>query len=531
MNRRLLIIGMAALALCACNSGKKSAMDSALGKYALVSIEKPDLSDITDNGKEVLNLYKFAAREADRIYWKQAFGNESSLDGIADPAAREYAKVNYGPWDRRNGQPFVAGYGQMPLGANYYPADMTAEEFEALADPAKNSPYTVIKRGEDGKLKAVWYHDEYAEHIETIVSCLKTAADITIKPSVRNYLLKKIDAIQSDNYYESELAWLEMTDSKMDLVLGPDEVTDDRLYGIKKSYEAFVLLKNQEKTEHLQKYVGKLSELQQSLPCPDEYKSFVPGDKSNIFACKALYFAGSANQGSKLLAINLPFDERVQQEVGTRTILMDNIISAKFYKIIAPCANVLLDSQENPVDETSFFWNIAFREIAHGLGVKETVSGENAFKALGNVAEVIEEAKGDILGYYFAASLADRHELSLLSNSKSSFATFLVSLIRSGRFGNAGAIGQGNIICYNYLKEQGAFSRNPGGKYRIDFNKVPAAVEALAGEILSLQAKGDYSAAKAFVDKYGSAGKELEADFVNLRLEKIPIDLRFDYNW
>ncbi len=531
MNKSISILMVAALFVTACNSQKKSVMSSALDKYAVVKIDKPDLSGITDNGKEVLNLYKFAAREADKIYWQQTFGDPAKLEGIADEATREYAKVNYGPWDRRNGKAFVEGYGAMPAGANYYPADMTAEEFDALKDPAKTSPYTVIRRDAEGKLSAVWYHDAYAENIETIVSCLKTAADITIKPSVRNYLLKKIEAIQTDDYYASELAWLDMTDSKMDLVLGPDEVTDDQLYGIKKSYEAFVLLKELEKTAQLEKYASKAAELQQALPCKDEYKTFVPGERSNIFACNALYYAGSANEGTKLVAINLPFDEKVQKEVGTRTILMDNIITAKFNKIIALAAINLLDGAEDAVDRESFFWNIAFREVAHGLGVKQTLDGRNVATALGNMAETIEEAKGDILGVYFATRLADSHELSLLSNRKSSIATFLVSIIRSGRFGNAEPIGRGNIICYNFLKEHGAFSRNPSGKYRIDYAKASEGIEVLSARLLEIQAKGDYNEAKAFVDKYSAIDKELEADFVNLRLEKIPIDLRFEYNW
>ena len=522
----------ATLAIAACDSTKKSILSTELDKYQIVKIAAPDLSDISDNGKECLNLYKFAAMQADEIYKKQAFSDPSSLLSIADPAAKAYAEVNYGPWDRRNGRPFVEGYGPMPAGSNFYPADMTAEEFEAIPDPAKYSPYTMITRTEDGSLKVEWFHNYFAPEIEKICNYLRAAADVTIKPSVRAYLLAKIEALQSDDYYRSDIAWLEMEDSKMDLVLGPDETNDDELYGLKKSYEAFVLLKNVERTEELMKFTSRMAEFQQMLPCDDAYKTFVPGSHSDIFSCDALYYGGKANAGVKVIAINLPFDQRVQRERGSRTILMDNIIRAKFNEIVAPVANVVIDvDQRAHVDANAFFWNIAFREIAHGLGVKNTIKGAPVSEALGNEAQTIEEAKADILGVYLACQLMSRHELNATLSKEDALTTALTSFIRSGRFGNAEALGRANIICYNYLAEKGSFNRNPNGHYTINYDAAEKAVASLAGELLKIQAEGDKAAADGFIRKYSSVGKELEADFINIRLEKIPVDIRFEYEW
>ena len=293
MKKTLLIAAIVILCAASCNRKSKSQFERRVADYAVVEIPTPDLSGITDNGKEVLNLYRFIADEIDAIYWEQYFGaKDSLLNGISDPYQMTFAQINYGPWDRSNGKSFVEGYSDLQPGAGFYPADMTRSEFDSWDNPDKNSPYTLIRRAADGSLETVWYHDAYKVHIDKIVNYLKAAADITIKPSVKEYLLRKAEALQTDNYYESSLAWLDMDDSKMDLVLGPNEAADDQLLGIKRSYEAFVLLKNQARTEELMKYVSRIEEFQQDLPGDSAYKTFQPGAGSNIFSCNALYYAG-----------------------------------------------------------------------------------------------------------------------------------------------------------------------------------------------------------------------------------------------
>ncbi|MDD6114189.1 MAG: Zn-dependent hydrolase [Bacteroidales bacterium] len=533
MKKSIFILTVAAL-MASCNESGKRLPDYA--DYTVVEIgkeETPFLEGITENGKEVLNLYRFAAMEADRIYWKQVFGDKAALDSISDPAARDYAMINYGPWDRLNDKAFLKGYPeQMPAGAMFYPLDMTDEEFLAFGDADKNNPYTLIRRGEDGKLKTVWFHEEYAESIEKICNYLKAAADLTIVPSVREYLLAKVDALQNDSYRDCEIKWLDMDNSKMDLVLGPNENQDDKLYGIKRSFSAYVVLKDLKMTENLKKFAGMMTRMQDALPCKEEYKSFRPGAESNIFACDALYYAGEANACIKDIAINLPFDPAVQAEKGTRTILMSNVINAKFNHIINPIADLMIcDDEREHVDREAFFWNVAFREVAHGLGVKTTLDGADVDERLGNMALTIEEAKADILGVYFSQMMIGNFETNSIVTRKDAFTTFLAGLLRSSRFGNSEAVGKGNIICYQYLKEQGAYSRHHDGRYYIDWNVVDEAVAALAADLLEIQGKGDYDAAKAFVEKYSVIDADLSADIRNMRLEQLPVDVKFEFVW
>ena len=502
-----------------------------VAEYAVVTIPAPDLTGITENGKEVLNLYRFAAKEVDAIYWEQYFGDKSKLDTLSDPFQKTFAEINYGPWDRATGKSFVKGYTDRPAGAGFYPADMTVEEFEAWDNPDKNSPYTLIRRDADGSLEAVWYHDAYQEHIEKIGNYLKAASDITIKPSVAAYLLSKAEALKTDDYYASELAWLDMDDSKMDLVIGPDEAVDDQLFGIKRSYEAFVLLKNAARTEELTQYVSRIGEFQHELPGDPAYKQFQPGTGSNIFSCDALYYAGKANAGVKVIALNLPFDAKVQEERGTRTILLENIIKAKFNSIVWPTGEVLLEPGEDyHPSSDAFFWNVAFREVAHGLGVKETVNGKGSVEsALGSVAQTFEEMKANVAGVLLVCKLQDHYDIHHLFTKEDALATFFVSLVRSERFGEGSALGRANIAIYNYLQEAGAIHRKASGRYSLDYRKMEDVLSELTALILKTQATGDYEFARAFENRYSKRSEDYVADRLNLGMEGIPADIRIEF--
>ncbi|MBQ6177014.1 MAG: Zn-dependent hydrolase [Bacteroidales bacterium] len=531
MRKLAAAVALLSLVAVSCETHRTKA-DRLVENYAVVKIPAPDLSGITDNGKEVLNLYRFAADEVDKIYWKQNFGEKDAfLSTLADPATKLYAEINYGPWDRIDGKAFVEGYAAKPAGSCFYPADMTAAEFDALADSAKHSPYTLVQRAEDGSLKTVWYHDAYAESIDKIADYLKAAADITIKPSVREYLLKKIEGLRTDDYYASDKAWLEMTDSKMDLVLGPNEAVDDALYGTKASYGAYVLLKNLERTEELNALSARLPEFQEMLPGDPAHRAFVPGSESDIFSCNVLYCSGYTNAGFKVIAINFPYDAKVQEELGTRTILFDNVIREKFNRTVFPVGMTLLESDHQAhLDASAFYWIIAFREIAKGLGVKETVNGKGTVAdALGNEALTVEKAKSNVLGAYLCAKEVEAHRISALIQKEDVLATFVANTIRSTRFGAADPTGIANIAVYNYLVESGAITRKASGRYGIDYGKTWQALETLGAEILRIQALGDLDAARSYAAKYGVVTPGIEADIVSLELEKIPVDIRFIY--
>ena len=530
--KKIFVIASLALLVVACDNSRKSPLARKVAEYAVVSIETPDLSGISENGKEVLNLYRWAADEADAIYWEQYFGDKDALlESIADPDAKTFALINYGPWDRSSGKSFLEGYGDRPAGAGFYPADMTQEEFDALEDPAKDSPYTMIRRAEDGSLQAVWYHDAYKAHIDKIANYLIAAADLTIKPSVAQYLRSKAEALKSDDYYQSSLDWLNMDDSKMDLVIGPNETADDQLLGLKRSYEAFVLLKNEARTRELTTFASRLEDFQDDLPGEAAWKAFRPGAGSDIFSCDALYYAGKANAGVKVIALNLPFDADVQRDKGTRPILLENIIRAKYNHIISPIGQLLLESNAVAhLNPDAFFWNIVFREVAHGLGVKETVNGKGSVEeALGNTALTFEDLKANAAGALMLSRLQKHYDIRHNFTREDALVTYFASQLRSERFGDASSIGRSALIIVNYLKENGAFVRKADARYYLDLDKMEAALTSLTALVLKTQATGDRDFALSFIEQYAKTNPEYQADLYNIGLEKIPADIRFDF--
>ncbi|MBO6247928.1 MAG: hypothetical protein J6N54_03850 [Bacteroidales bacterium] len=510
---------------------EENPVDRLVENYALVTIPAPDLTGITDNGKEVLKLYRQAADEVDKIYWQQNYADgESFLGSIQNPTEKLYASINYGPWDRIDGKPFLNGFGDKPAGAGFYPQDMTQDEFDAFSDPLKNSPYTLVIR-EGNSLKTKWYHDAYASNISKIEEYLNRAADVTIKESVRNYLLKMIEGLKTDDYYESYRAWLEMNDSKMDLVIGPIEAVDDALYGTKASYGAYVLLKNLKRTDELSSLSSRMSEFQRMLPGDPANHDFTPGAKSDIFSCDVLYCSGYTNAGFKVIGINFPSDAKIQEELGTRTIIFDNIIREKFIHTVFPVGKTLLEDEYQPhVDASAFYWLIVFREIAKGLGVKETVNGSGTVaEALGNEALVMEKAKSNVIGTWLCAQEAENYHISAIFQKEDVLSTFVANTIRSTRFGAADPTGIANIMVYNYLLANKAIVWNPSGRHSIDYDKTWSALETLGAEILRIQAHGDIVAARECIAKYGTAGLESQSDKRVLEKANIPVDIRFAY--
>ena len=530
-NITVVVLSLLAMVAVSCSQNRED-VGRLVENYAQVTIPAPDLTGITDNGKQVLRLYRMAADEVDKIYWQQNFGDkETFLGSLSDPSERLYAEINYGPWDRIGGKAFLPGYGSKPEGACFYPADMTSEEFESWADPDKNSHYTVVKRNANGALETVWYHDAYAAQISKIEEYLRQATDVTIKESVRNYLLHMIEGLKTDDYYYSYKAWLEMNDSKMDLVIGPIEAVDDALHGVKASYGAYVLLKNLQRTEELNAISARMPELQNMLPGDPANHDFVPGSESDIFSCNVLYCGGYPNAGFKVIGINFPYDTKVQEELGTRTIIFDNIIREKFNHTVHPVGNALLEDVYQPhVDASAFYWLIVFREIAKGLGVKETVNGKGTVaEALGNEPLVMEKAKSNVLGTWLCAQEAKAYHISALFQKEDVLTTFVTNTIRSTRFGAADPTGIANIIVYNYLLESKSITWNASGRYSIDFDKTWKALETLGAEILRIQSHGDVEAANAWLSKYGVVGPESLSDKRVLESAGIPVDIRFSY--
>ena len=323
-----------------------------------------------------------------------------------------------------------------------------------------------------------------------------------------------------------------MKDCNMDLVIGPIENYDDHLFEAKAAYECFILLKDETRSANLAKYVSLLPTLQTMLPCAPEYKTFVPGTSSDLNVYDAIFYAGDCNAGSKTIAINLPNDERVHAAKGARRLQLYNSMMAKFDKILAPIGEVLVTpEQQSLLTADAFFWNVTFHEVAHGLGVKQTINGKGTVdEAMGSEKTTWEEAKADILGLFMVNKLIEMGEITDITKEES-IATFIAGIVRSVRFGSASSHGKANMMCFNYMEDHGAFSRNAEGRYVVDFDKAASAIDSWANLILETQATGNFEFAQKYTAENASIREALAADVAKVNEAGIPRDIVFDFAW
>ena len=526
------VLGVAAMAstLFACSSQQQeSPMKAKVEEYAHVELKSDLVSGLNDKEKELVKIFFQMGEITDNLFWKQTFGDKSKLDTITDPYAKEFAMIHYGAWDRLdNNKPFLGGYGEKLDVCNYYPHDITAEEFEAFDDANKDSWYTVIRRNDDGSLKSVWYHEAYAEEIGRICALLEKAVTLAEDPGLKNYLEKRIEAFKTDDYLASDLAWMDMKDSKVDFVTGPIESYDDMFRETKTSYESFILLKDEVRSKDLAKFVSMLPALQKELPCAPEYKTFVPGTSSDLNVYDAVYYAGDCNAGSKTIAINLPNDERVHALKGTRRLQLRNSMKAKFDKILMPIGELIVTpEQQKYLNFDAFFWNVTFHEVAHGLGVKQTINtNESVDAVMGTEKTSWEEAKADILGLFMVTKLVEMGEITNIT-AEDAIATYIAGILRSVRFGAASSHGKANMMCFNYMEKAGAFSRDAKGQYVIDFQKAKEAMNGWAELILKTQGDGNVEFAAKYRAENGGITPALQADLDKINGAGIPRDITF----
>ncbi|WP_114239629.1 Zn-dependent hydrolase [Dyella sp. C9] len=502
-----------------------------MANYATVKLTA-DLSGFDDKQKQMIALLIEAADVTNDIYWQQSWGDKAALMArIPDEVTRRFAEMNYGPWDRLdNDQPFVAGVGPRPAGAQFYPADMSKDEFEKADLKDKAALYTLLRRDAQGKLVTVPYHEAYKADLDRAAGLLRQAAELSSDKEFAGYLKKRADALQSDDYRPSDFAWMSMKNNPVDIVIGPIETYEDQLYGYKASYESYVLVKDQAWSAKLARFAKYLPELQRELPVDDKYKAEKPGSDADLNAYFAVYYAGDANVGAKTIAINLPNDEEVQLKKGTRRLQLENVMQAKFDKIMLPIAKELIaDDQQSHLTFDAFFENTMFHEVAHGLGIKNTLTGKGMVRtALKDQASSFEEGKADILGLYMVSKLAEKGELDK-SKLMDNYVTFLAGILRSVRFGASDAHAKANMVRFNFFQQQGAFTRDPAtGRYRVDFDKMTAAMNALSAKLLTIQGDGDYDAAKQLTDRMGNVDATLAGDLKRLDAAKIPVDITFD---
>jgi hypothetical protein len=482
--------------------------------------------------REMIRVLIEASEIMDDLFWRQAYGDDYQqwLDSIGIDEARRFAELNYGPWDRLADEaPFVKGVGAKPLGANFYPADITREEFDAAYLPGKNDQYSLIRRDAQGKLTIVPYHVAYADELARAAELLRRAADLAEDPAFATYLKLRAAALISDDFQLSDMYWMDVKNNEIDVVIGPIETYEDRLFGYRTAYESYVLIKDMEWSDRLSRFAMFLPELQEGLPVPDEYKWETPGTDSDLNAYDVVYYAGHSNAGSKTIAINLPNDEQVQLEKGTRRLQLKNAMQAKFEKILEPIAGELIDeSQRKHVTFDAFFGNTMFHEVAHGLGIKNTITGRGTVReALLDVASSMEEGKADVLGLYMVTELHKAGELGDV-DIMDHYVTFMASIFRSIRFGASSAHGKANMVRFNFFKEQGAFVRDPEtGTYRVDAERMTEAMTELSRLILTLQGDGNYEGATELTESKGVIGEQLQADLDRLTRAGIPVDITF----
>lgn len=506
-----------------------SDIDQRFLKYVKVKLTT-DVSSLSENEKKLIPKLIEVGKIMDEIFWEEAYGNKDSLlNSINDDKLKQFIQINYGPWDRLAGnEPFVKAVGTKPLGANFYPSNMTKEEFEASELADKTSLYTLLRRDESGKLITIPYHKAFQTKVKKAANLLKQAAEITEDASFRKYLNLRAEALISDEYYESDIAWMDMKDNKLDIICGPIETYEDQLFGYKAAHETYVLVKDMEWSKRLAKYASMLPELQKNLPVPEAYKKEEPGTDSQLAAFDVIYYAGDCNSGSKTIAVNLPNDEEVQLKKGTRRSQLKNAMRAKFDKILLPISKELINpEQQQFITFDAFFSNTMFHEVAHGLGIKNTINGKGSVReALKEHASALEEGKADILGLYMITQLHEKGEIN--GELKTYYTTFMASIFRSVRFGASSAHGKANMIRFNFFKEKGVLSRNEQGVYTINYELMTEAMNQLSELILSIQGDGDYAKVSQLVEEKAKIGAELQGDLDRLAEKGIPVDVVFE---
>jgi Peptidase family M49 len=511
-------------------NGESELMKGKKAMYTEVKLAS-DLGTLSEKQEQMIPILIEIADIMDGLFWQQAYGDKATLlQSIEDEDARAFAEINYGPWDRLNDNaPFIKDVGAKPLGANLYPSDMTKSEFEAANIPDKNSLYTLLRRDNNGRLISVPYHEAFKEELIKASGLLKEAAALAENAELKKYLLLRAEAIITDEYRESDMAWMDMRTNQIDIITGPIENYEDQLYGYKASYTTYILIKDMEWSARLEKYASLLPELQKGLPVEAQYKAEIPGADSQLAAFDVIYYAGDCNSGSKTIAVNLPNDESVQLEKGTRRSQLKNAMKAKFDQILVPIADLLIDkTQRQYVTFDAFFANTMFHEVAHGLGIKNTINDKGTVReSLKEHASALEEGKADVLGLYMVSKLHEQGEVG--GDMNDYYTTFMASIFRSVRFGASSAHGKANMIRFNYFEEMGAFTRDESeGTYLIDYEKLKEAMNSLSALILKHQGDGNYDGVNILVNNNAVIPEQLQSDLDRLADLGIPVDIVFD---
>ena len=547
MKKQVLIYLLLALIAVACSTNKNDnrkeekikMMKAKISQFAPYEV-KYNPKELTENQREVVKNLYYASKLIDRIFLRQVYAKnleiEKKLKNSNDELDKlyyEYFKIMFGPFDRLDHDKPFYGNEPKPKGANFYPADMTKSEFENWIknhpqdEKAFTSERTVIRRNENG-LYAVPYTEEYKEESQQIANYLIKAAKFADNPSLKKYLLSRAKAFTDNDYYKSDMDWMDLKNHKIEVVIGPYEVYEDALFNYKASFESFVTVVDEDASKKLEKFGKYLTELEKNLPIPDKYKNFNRGKSSPIVVVNEVFNAGDAKAGVQTLAFNLPNDERVRKAKGSKKVMLKNIHEAKFQALLKPIAERVLDKEfVKDVTFDAFFTHTLMHEMSHGIGPGFiTVNGRKTEvkKELKETYSTIEECKADVLGMFNNIYMIEKNELPKELRNQL-WATFLASIFRSVRFGINEAHGGGNAIIFNYLLEKGAYVYDEKTtKFKIDYDKIYDAVKSLANKLLVIQAEGNYQGAKDLIEKYVKISPEMETQIA--KLKDLPVDIK-----
>jgi hypothetical protein len=513
-------------------------------RFAPVEIAA-DVTKLSDGDRQALARLIEAARIVDALFLRQVWaGNDALLQQLARETLApgdtseaglrlHYFLINKGPWSRLDhNRPFVAGVPPKPEGGSFYPPELSKEDvqkwLDSLSGEAKARAtgfFTTIRRGDDGRLSAVPYSIEYQSELGRLAALLREAANLTTAPSLKTFLLARADAFRSNDYYASDVAWMEL-DAPIEPTIGPYEVYEDEWFNYKAAFEAFITLRDDAESAKLQTFSKHLQELEDALPIDPKYRNAKLGELAPIRVVNVVLTAGDANRGVQTAAFNLPNDERVIREKGSKRVMLKNVQDAKFRTVLVPIAKVALSSaDQGRVSFDAFFTHILMHELMHGLGPHDITAGGAATTVRQQLKEAysaIEEAKADVSGLWALAQLANRKAIDP-AISRTMYTTFLASAFRSIRFGVNEAHGRGIAIQMNYLLDRGAFRVSADGTFAVDDAKMSDAVTSLTREIMTLQAEGSYEKAKTMIETLGVVRPPVQT--VLDRLASVPVDI------
>ena len=499
-----------------------------------------DLAALPVNERQALTKLVDAAKVFDALFLRQVWaGNESMLLALLGDesdlgrARLRYFLINKGPWSRLDdNEPFVPGAPPKPPQGNFYPAGATKDEVEAwiatLPPPERTRAtgfFSTIRRGPDGRLVAVPYPLEYQGELAQVASLLRDAAALTSQPTLRAFLDSRAAALLSNDYYASDVAWMEL-DATIEPTIGPYEVYEDEWFNYKAAFEAFITIRDDEETNKLTRFGAELQGIENNLPIDPKYRNPKLGAMAPIRVVNTVFSSGDANRGVQTAAFNLPNDERVVAEKGSKRVMLKNNQEAKFRMVLQPISKIALSGVDQAnVAFDAFFTHILMHELMHGLGPHNISVGGRATtvrQELKDTYSAIEEAKADVSGLFALQFLVDRGTLDT-SFDKTMYTTFLASIFRSLRFGINEAHGRGVAIQLNYFLDHGGVTVAPDGTFSVTPARIRQNVIDLTREIMTLQARGGYADATQMIKTLGVIRPQVQV--VLDRLEGVPVDI------